>query len=36
MIVEEDTKTLGWGAEVAAFVCEEASDFMISNKENCS
>ncbi len=30
MIVEEDTKTLGWGAEVAAFVCEEASDFLRS------
>ena len=30
MIVEEDTKTLGWGAEVAAFVCEEASDFLQS------
>lgn len=28
IIVEEDTKTLGWGAEVAAFVCEEASTLL--------
>lgn len=30
VVVEEDTKTLGWGAEVAAFVCEEASNLLKS------
>ncbi|MGD9156236.1 MAG: alpha-ketoacid dehydrogenase subunit beta [Bacillota bacterium] len=28
VIVEEDTKTLGWGAEVAAFAAEECYEFL--------